>query len=344
MLAALALALAAAPATGDFSFAVVGHVRGDRDGELLQNLDEVIDEVERAKPDLVFLCGDLIWGSIETDATERATIEADWNALDAKLARLSMPVHRVPGNHDVHDVVTRDVWVERYGALPRSVEHEGSKFLLLRSVWWPPDDSKEKHPSHAIRGHQLDREQIAFVEAELAGDEQHAFVLAHHMLWWEDDAAWWREVHPLLAREGVDAVFAGDYGPLKFSQLARDGVQYAQTSIENRISLAMLRGRELSRLLSAQLDNFLLVRVEGDDVRIEVRAVGAFSTDKFTPQRFREVVEHDRETFARKVFKRMDSPSKLMPYLVGVAVAGAACGALLLAAVFLLRARSRGGA
>ncbi|MCK6446130.1 MAG: metallophosphoesterase [Planctomycetes bacterium] len=341
----LATALAAPPEDdGRFSFVVLGHLRGDRNGELLQNLDEVLGEVERLKPDLVFLCGDLIWGDIEAPSTDAAAIRADWDALDARLAKLSMPVHRVPGNHDVNDVTTRDVWRERYGDLPTAIEHEGSRFLLLRSVWWPDDGDTRKHPDEFIRGKNLDDDQIAFLARELATPHRHAFVVMHHLLWWDENAGWWKKVHPQLASARVDAVFGGDYGPLKFSADERDGVKYLQTSIENVISLEMLRTRELSRQLSAQFDNFLLVEVDGENVRYDVRTVGALSTGKFSPQRFRAINEFDKDTFARKLFKRFSTPDRLVTNLaLAVAasfVAGLVCAG---AFVFLRRRAARGG-
>ncbi|MCC6409482.1 MAG: metallophosphoesterase [Planctomycetes bacterium] len=341
---ALTAALATAQSADDqrFSFVVLGHLRGDANGELLQNLDEVLSEVERLHPDLVFLCGDLIWGDIEAKSTDAAAIRADWDALDRKLARLSMPVHRVPGNHDVNDLVTRDIWVERYGDLPKSFEFEGSKFLLLRSVWWPEDGSTQKHPDAFIRGKNLAQDQLAFLDHELAEPAryQHVFAFTHHLLWWDEDAGWWKKVHPKLLAGGVDAVFGGDYGPLKFSAQERDGVKYLQTSIENVISLEMLRTRELSRQLSAQFDNFVLVEVDGESVRYDVRTVGALSTGKFTPDRFRAVNEFDKDTFARKLFKRFSTPDRLVRNLT-IAVVASFLGGIAVAALYS-RLRRRG--
>ncbi|MBI5434685.1 MAG: metallophosphoesterase [Planctomycetes bacterium] len=345
LLASLALtaSLASAQSADDqrFSFVVLGHLRGDANGELLQNLDEVLSEVERLQPDLVFLCGDLIWGDIEAPTTDAAAIRADWDALDRKLARLSMPVHRVPGNHDVNDLVTRDIWVERYGDLPKAFEFEGSKFLLLRSVWWPDESEFQKHPQAYIRGRDLARDQLGFLERELAEPSRslHTFVFMHHLLWWSENAAWWRDAHPILAEANVDAVFGGDYGPLKFSAAERDGVRYLQTSIENVISLEMLRTRELSRQLSAQFDNFLLVEVDGESVRYDVRTVGALSTGKFSPDRFRAVNEFDKDTFARKLFKRFSTPDRLVRNLTIAVVASFAAGIAVAALYFALRRR-----
>ncbi len=284
---------AAAPGASEdsFRFAVIGHIRGDRNGELLGHLDEVLTEVGRLEPDLVFLAGDLIWGDVHGEGdSDPALIRGDWELLDGALEALGSPVHRVPGNHDVNDRTTRDVWLERYGPLPRMLRFRNARFLLLRSGFWPADDDPAKNPWQYVRGKPLDAQQLDFVRSELEhSGEEHVFILMHHMLWWDEDAPWWTEVHPLLRGTHVRAVFAGDYGPMKFSHQRRDGIDYLQTSIEGDVGLEMLQARESSRLLSAQLDNFLLVSVSGPKVRTEVRTLGAFSTGKFSPDHWRAV-------------------------------------------------------
>ncbi|MCE9594288.1 MAG: hypothetical protein K8S98_08840, partial [Planctomycetes bacterium] len=155
----------------------------------------------------------------------------------------------------------------------------------------------------------------------------------------------WRKVHPKLVSGHVEAVFGGDYGPLKFSALERDGIEYLQTSIENRASLTMLQNRELTRILSAQFDNFVLVHVDGRDVKYEVRTVGALTTDKFTPAHFRDVNEYDKDTFGRKLFKRFATPTLLVRNLTIAVVASFVAGLLVAGAIaFVRRRRARSGA
>ncbi|HVS12100.1 MAG TPA: metallophosphoesterase, partial [Planctomycetota bacterium] len=192
-LAALALAASPAQAAAErarFSFVVAGHIRGDRNGEIPPGVDELVSEIERLSPDLVFLTGDLIWGDIfrEGPRTDAETLRADWERLDAVLARLSCPVHRVPGNHDISDATSRDVWIERYGDLDRSFEFQGSRFLLLCSAWLPPEGSEQRCPQSFIRGRQLTADQVDFVRREMdaASGADHVFVLMHHLLWWNE--------------------------------------------------------------------------------------------------------------------------------------------------------------
>lgn len=325
-------------------FVVLGHLRGDKNGELLVNLPEVIDSVRREDPDMVFLCGDLIWGDVNREGpADPAVIRADWERLDAALAGLGAPVQRVPGNHDVCDLVTRDLWRERYGELPKAITLGKTRFLLLNSSWWPQDGDERKHPQETIRGVPLSAAQLAFLgtEMERAGEVAHVFLFMHHLLWWEDDAAWWTKAAPLFENHPVRAVFSGDYGPMKFAHLEREGVHYFQTSVENRVSLEMLRGREASRMLSSQLDTYVVVDVEGAQVHYSVRAVGAMSSGKFSPAHYREVHEYDKGSVGRKLLLRWSTPERLMRGLLQLSALAFLGGVLVMLVLRRKRRSSR---
>ena len=136
MVALIAMAAVAGASQDPMRFVVLGHLRGDRNGELLVNLEEVVDCVRREDADAVFLCGDSIWGDVDREGpADPNVIRADWERLDAALGGIGAPVHRVPGNHDICDVVTRDVWRERYGVLPHAITIGNARFLLMNSAW-----------------------------------------------------------------------------------------------------------------------------------------------------------------------------------------------------------------
>jgi calcineurin-like phosphoesterase family protein len=338
MLAALLLAQ-------DFTFAVIGHTRGGPGNGVLpmERYEEMVRAVRRAKPDFVVLTGDLVYGDFEAETVDREAVLKDWDAVDAVLARFECPVHRVPGNHDVWEPTTRDLWTSRYGELQQSFEHQGSRFLLLNSCWTPAPGEDGRCPPKFIRGVQLDDARVRFVEGEVesARTARHVFVFLGHVLWWDDGASWWDDVHPLLAQVNTRAVFSGDLGPWKFSHLERDGVHYIQSSVEfTEPPIVMQRNRESARMISEQLDNFALVRVEGSAVSIEIETLGALESGRFTPAKFRDVHEYDAGSFGRKVFKRMDTPEKLASWLwklaLGAGLGGALIGAL---ATAMLRRR-----
>ncbi|MDX1650067.1 MAG: metallophosphoesterase, partial [Myxococcota bacterium] len=214
-------------------FLVVGHLRGDATGELWPWLDVLVEDARRLAPDRVFLTGDLVWGDYNVSPVDAEAVEADWERLDAALARIGAPVHRVPGNHDTNDPVTRALFERRYGSLPRALRHRDDLFVLMDSTRTDPATPPRLPRPHA----RVDALPEPRVEAlgrllEEGAPYRHAFVFLHHVLWWEEDAPWWRDVHPLLQEAGVRAVFAGDFGPLKLSHVARDGVAYWQSAVE----------------------------------------------------------------------------------------------------------------
>lgn len=321
--ATLLIAASAAPLAGQeappadsFSFVVLGHIRGGANGEFNYIIDEILDDVARTRPDLVVLTGDMIWGDYQTTGTtDTAALRQDWDTLDAMMSRLGVPVLLVPGNHDLHDPGSRDLFLGRYGPLPRVVDFHGSRLILLSSAYIPPGDTLPGR--RYIRGVPLDSAQRAFVREALADTAayEHAFLFMHHMLWWEDDAPWWSEVHPLLAGR-VEAVFAGDYGPMKFSHLERDGVHYLQSSVEGYPTTRILQSMISSRLLYQQFDNFLHVTVAGPAVSVDVEAVGAITGAKYTPARWREINAPLERTLMERARRFLESPRRLAALLL----------------------------
>ena len=274
-----------------YSFVVIGHLRGEPDAGLYFLIDELIDRVSQTQPDMVFLTGDMIFGDWHRPVVDRERIIAQWEELDRALGRLEVPVYRVPGNHDINDPVTRDVYYGRYGKPPQSVTFGRDLFLLVASPHIPLDDSPVGVPRPHSRVRELSHEQVDFIRAQL--EEGHSFnnifVFMHHIVWWSPDAPWWQQVHPILVESGGRAVFAGDHGPLKFSHLRRDGIDYLHTALEGRVPADWLRPSEEGRLIHYQFDHFLNVTVSGRDVRVELEVIGAQSSGKFSPDFYREV-------------------------------------------------------
>jgi len=277
-----------------FSFAVVGHIRGRQGDRLYFLLDELVDELRAKDPDLVILAGDLIWGDVRQAVVDPASIEAQWDRLDAALLPLKMPIYRVPGNHDVYDATTLEIFERRYGSLPRVERFGNARFLLLNSAYVEEEKGPLPVPHRNIRGLPLDTDQQEFLRRELASvaDHEVSFAFLHHLLWFDDESPWWSDVHPLLRAGGVRAVFSGEYGPMKFSHMERDGIDYLQTSMEGRVHTQLLRNLEGSRNLTQQFENFLLVEVDGDSIDVEVVILGALSSGKFSPEQWRAVHQY----------------------------------------------------
>jgi hypothetical protein len=123
-------------------------------------------------------------------------------------------------------------------------------------------------------------------------------------------------------------VIGGDYGPLKFSHLVRDSVRYLQASIENHPNLQILRDLESSRVLSAQFDNFLLIRVDGSQVTARVHTVAELSAPQFAPAFYQAMMERPAPTLLERGMAVLRSPRKLA-LLGGLSIALLLCGALL---------------
>ncbi|MDH3445295.1 MAG: metallophosphoesterase [Deltaproteobacteria bacterium] len=299
-----------------FSFVVLGHVRGDDNGKVSPLLGELLAEVRKLSPDLIFLTGDMIWGDVHNLTPDPNVIKRDWDQLDAALEQLGVPVYRVPGNHDINDPVTRDIYFTRYGELPRAFSYRGSRFILLNSSWVPEGSGLPPLKRPDVRGRQLGSKQIKFIQQELSDNRQydHVFLFMHHLLWWhKEEAAWWRDVHPLLVGRNVRAVFGGDYGPMKFSHMRRDGIDYIQSSIEGIPSIEILRILISSRLLSQQFDNYLYVTVNGPRVINQVKTVGEISMGNFSPQRWRAVNEYEppMKPIIIRIWEVIGSPRRL---------------------------------
>jgi 3',5'-cyclic AMP phosphodiesterase CpdA len=325
LLVAAATQILYAADNGDkhFSFVVLGHIRGDDHGKMSPLLDELLAKVRKHEPDMIFLTGDMIWGYFHKITPNADVIKRDWERLDAALAQLGVPVYRVPGNHDIHDPVTRDVYFARYGELPQAFTFRGSRFLLLNSSLML--EGKEALPLERyqhLRGKQLGSKQIEFIRKELSGNHQYdnVFLFMHHLLWWhQEEAAWWRDVHPLLVGRNVRAVFGGDFGPMKFSHMRRDEIDYIQSSMEGIPSIERLRSWNSSRLLSQQFDNYLYVKVNGPHVAVEVQTIGAVSLGNFTPQRWRAVDEYEPPLMTR-VWNVIGNSQRLMALAVSILV------------------------
>ena len=328
---------ATTPADSAFSFVVVGHVRRDGTGGILHpRLGELIERIRALDPDLVFLTGDMIFGDVHQNPADTAIVAAEWRALDSALAGLNKPIYRVPGNHDISDLGTRDLYFSRYPRLPQTIEFRGSRFILLSSAWIPADGDTLHNPY--IRPKELDTLQLQGLTAELTRPDSfaHTFVFQHHTLWWEPNAPWWKAVHPLIAQAGVDAVFAGDYGPLKFSFTEKDGVRYYQSALEGNVGLSILREMMSSRLLERQFDNFLYVTVAGDSVDVAVRTVGETSSGKFSPEHWREVNQYraPEPSLPVRVWEKIRDPKRLAALLF-------ATGVVFLSGFFFGRRRAR---
>src|SRR4030042_2635191 len=100
-----------------FSFVVWGHPRGRTTGDPPLHFEEILAQITELKTDLVVITGDAIHGMWGED-TDPAIIRKEWEIFDVGLSKLKIPVYRLPGNHDVHNNITRDIYLKRYPRVP----------------------------------------------------------------------------------------------------------------------------------------------------------------------------------------------------------------------------------
>ena len=315
-----------------FSFAVWGHPHAQEDGRLPLHGEEVVARIRELGADLLIVTGDAIY-NMPGQAKDRARVEAEWDRFEALVEPLDIPYYMVPGNHEVSDPVTRDVFLERFGKRPYyAFSFRGSRFLVLDTVGI---DAQTRGPTRChperpcdskqpifwdYRAIPFDAEQMAFIrsEAASAGDSEHVFVFLHHSeLFLKPGSSWWREIHPLFQGGPTRAVFGGDPYEGKYRYVERDGIYYIQSSSRRTRPGAWLRAHPAEAAAqSMQPDNIQLVRVRGPEVAIQTVVVGALTTPGLS-QHFWDEVEGGLSTPQRikRAIERIDSARNLARWL-----------------------------
>lgn len=281
-----------------YSFVVWGHPYAGA-GEPPLHYDEVLGLLKKLRPDFVIMTGDAVQGMYGRPPDENA-IREDWNVLYEGLDKLGISVHAAPGNHDVHNFVTRDLFLERHQRPPYAFEHKGSRFMVLDTVGI---SQREEDAVYSWDPQMLpfDSAQLEFIESETSRSRSydHLFVFMHHSEFWLDEESfWWQQVHPQLRDGKCRAVFSGNPVKSKFSRLERDGIQYIQSSFTKPRPVEHYhRNRSRWALAKAlQFDTLLVVTVDGANYSIEPMIVGEQNSPVFQPQWFQAVDNPDRWT------------------------------------------------
>ena len=112
-----------------FSFMVWGHPKTS-DGKKPLHFEEILATVVDWSPNFLVITGDAIngmWGKqVDPDI-----IITDWERFDDGVTKLGIPVYRVPGNHDVHNFITRDIYYQRYQKVPFAITFRDSRFIFF---------------------------------------------------------------------------------------------------------------------------------------------------------------------------------------------------------------------
>lgn len=116
-----------------FTFAIITDLNG---GERPGIFQVAIDQLNLLRPEFILSVGDLIDGGTE----DRDQLNKEWESFDNRASKANAPFFHLGGNHDLTNVVMRDVWSERYGPRYYHFLYQDVLFLMMDSE----DYSKER--------------------------------------------------------------------------------------------------------------------------------------------------------------------------------------------------------
>ncbi len=174
-----------------FQFAIVSdRTGGHRPGVF----EDAVRKLNLLQPEFVMSIGDLIDGYTE----DEAELDRQWTEFEGFVEQLEMPFFYVPGNHDISNQVTAEVWKERFGRSYYHFVYRDVLFLCLNT-----EDSTATH---------IGELQITYVSETLAEnrDVRWTLVFLHKPLWLYKQETGWKHVEALL-QDRPYTVFTGHY-------------------------------------------------------------------------------------------------------------------------------------
>ena len=139
----------------EFQFAILGdNSGGPREGVVSAGMEKL----NLLHPEFVVCLGDLVEGYAKPDgspATED-TYRDWWAEFDAFLEELEMPFFFLPGNHDLNNPASVEVWRERFGGT-REYYHFRYKdtLFLMVSTEDPPKDTNALQETDPVRAEEI---------------------------------------------------------------------------------------------------------------------------------------------------------------------------------------------
>jgi len=210
----------------------------------------------------------------------------DWNFFDRCVSRLKIPIYRLPGNHDVSNKTTSDIYSKRYPQPPYSFSYKGSRFILLDSI----GIKQRSNDPRAYWGHAampFDERQMKYIRNEISDQDKydHLFFFMHHTSpWSESESFWWDHVHPLLVKGKTRAIFSGDNpSDMKFAHEKQDGIHYfLNNTFPTRTLQSYKRWPNWGPCGSKQVDNIQFVKVNGDKIEYKTHVIGELNTESLS--------------------------------------------------------------
>lgn len=237
-------------------------ILGDRTGDHVPGVfGQIVQEVERLKPDFVVNVGDMIEGYTE----DEAKLEEQWLEFKGLIEPLSMPIYLMPGNHDISSDGMVDQYKKHIGEPDYSFDVRGVHFVML-------DTGRYESPD------ELRDDQYDWLKKDLAEHKEACYTIAilHKPFWIETIAKGKPDkLHDLFVANGVDAVFtghyhyyfAGEYDGIKYTSVGSSGggTEEDAAGLLYHFVWATFDGKELS-LAPIKMDAVLgWDRMTGDD-------------------------------------------------------------------------------
>jgi hypothetical protein len=250
-----------------FTFAVVGDNRGESSGQPSPVFVDIVKALAKDSPDFVINTGDMINGYAgETHQSLRKM----WDGYRRSLAPLTMPVHHVPGNHDIYDALSARQWKALWGPTYYSFTHRNALFIALDTETTPG---------------KLGEAQMSWLEQQLRDAKQpNLFIVLHRPLFPVDGhigtsldqfPADRDRLHALFLRyrDRIKAVFVGHEH--MYHREDRDGLSYFTIAGGGA---PLYVPREMGGFY-----HYLLVHVSGVQVTTEVKRVEDWPEERRKP-------------------------------------------------------------
>ncbi|NIA14809.1 MAG: hypothetical protein GWP08_12095, partial [Nitrospiraceae bacterium] len=290
-LEALRLAPPSDPDT--FDFIVVGDSNTLKPLEQSEVFRQSIKEFNLLEPNFVVEVGDIVLGG----AAEG--VPAQWDLFDEVIAAVEPPYFPLPGNHDISDAATEQLWRSRLGPTHYSFEYGNSQFILLNS-----------EEVGAVE--RISDEQVAWLTEQLdASTATNIFVFLHQPYFeylddpetlperWEKH---WSNVARAFEGHPVKAVFSG-HQHLYRDCGTREGVRYV---ISGGASVYGMRKTPEE----GSFNHYLLVRVRNDEVSwLVIKPYSILPENAVTSDRIGELYNiRNKYIAAEEVFVPLGEP------------------------------------
>jgi hypothetical protein len=213
-----------------FHFAIVSDRTG---GHRAGIFSRAVEQLNLLQPEFVLSVGDLIEGYPPQKAHEQ------WREFQGYVCRLQMPFFYAPGNHDVIQKSTSDIWQEKFGRRYYHFVYKDVLFLILN----PYDGSETEIEGKTYFRDKFSEAQLSYIKETLTENKsvRWTIVALHPPIWRQTNVAetGWLEVEKLLADRPY-TVFCGHYHT--YQKYVRQGRNYYQLATTGGAS--SLRGVE----------------------------------------------------------------------------------------------------